>query len=199
MYRTSEIRETREEEIPRLLDIHRKAFGPEEGPVIAELVTKLFADETARPILSLAADYQGELIGHILYTKASVRAAQIDPQKTEEKHERADASAEVYLLAPLAVLPSCQSKGIGGRLIRESLFSLHGAGAELVFVLGHPTYYPRFGFLPAGVRGFEAPYPIAAKNADAWMVQELNSGLIGRISGKVECCNVFKDPQYWQE
>jgi predicted N-acetyltransferase YhbS len=72
-------------------------------------------------------------------------------------------------------------------------------GVELVFVLGHPGYYPRFGFKPAGVLGFEAPYPIPEKHADAWMVRELRAGIIGSVRGKVVCADTLSRPEYWRE
>ena len=72
-------------------------------------------------------------------------------------------------------------------------------GTGLVFVLGHPGYYPRFGFEPAGRLGFKAPYPIPDEAAEAWMVQELSPGFIGRVSGTVRCCEVLDRPEHWQE
>ena len=69
-------------------------------------------------------------------------------------------SVSVRILAPLAVLPEAQSTGIGGQLIKEGLNQLKKSGVDLVFVLGHPDYYPRSGFTTAGVLGYEAPYPI---------------------------------------
>ena len=65
--------------------------------------------------------------------------------------------ASLSLLAPLAVLPDYQKQGVGG-IISHGLKLLTAAGIDLVFVLGHPGYYPRYGFKPAGVQGFEAPY-----------------------------------------
>jgi putative acetyltransferase len=70
---------------------------------------------------------------------------------------------------------------------------------DLVFVLGHPAYYPRFGFSPAGARGLDAPYPIPQKNAEAWMVRELRPGVIGDCSGRVICADALADPEYWRE
>ena len=72
-------------------------------------------------------------------------------------------------------------------------------GVGLVFVLGHPGYYPKYGFVPAGTRGFEAPYPIPPEHADAWMVQELQLGMIGSFMGQVECTDTLNDPKHWRE
>jgi len=66
-------------------------------------------------------------------------------------------------------------------------------------VLGYPNYYLRYGFITAGVVGFEAPYPIAKENADAWMVQGLKESVIGSVKGKVQCSKVLNQPKYWCE
>ncbi|MES9857655.1 MAG: hypothetical protein ABW166_13785 [Sedimenticola sp.] len=76
---------------------------------------------------------------------------------------------------------------------------LKDSGVELVFVLGHPDYYLRSGFNPAGVLGYEAPYHIPEEHAGAWMVQELCSGIIGKVKGKVQCSDVLSQPQHWRE
>ena len=76
-------------------------------------------------------------------------------------------------------------------LVNEALTQLESQGVALVFVLGYPDYYLRFGFAPAGVQGFDAPYPILSKNADAWMVKELQPGAIERNEGTVRCCTTL--------
>jgi len=165
--------------------IHTQAFGKDKGPEIAELVNGLFADKTALPMLSLVAVEKGLLIGHILYTKAVLIGT--------------DEPVSIQLLAPLAVFPDAQTKGVGGKLIKAGLSQLKDADVALVFVLGHPDYYPRSGFTPAGVLGFEAPYPIPEEHAGAWMVQALKEGVIGRVKGKVQCSKVLDQPQHWRE
>jgi putative acetyltransferase len=96
-------------------------------------------------------------------------------------------------------VPDAQKQGIGGKLIRQGLELLSVSRVDLVFVLGHPEYYPRFGFTPAGRLGFEAPYPIPDKHANAWMVQALRPGVIDTASGKVICADALNKPEYWRE
>jgi putative acetyltransferase len=84
-------------------------------------------------------------------------------------------------------------------LIREGLEESKRAGWDLVFVLGHPGYYARHGFIVAGVNGFEAPYPIAEEHADAWMVQELRQGTIGKVRGRIICADSLMDAKHWIE
>lgn len=179
------IRPSIESDKKEILHVHLQAFGKEEGPEIEQLVTNLFADPTALPIFSLVAEENDVIIGHILYTKVTVKGA--------------SDNLSAQLLAPLAVAPGIQSKGVGVELVSAGLRELKKAGTQLVFVLGHPDYYPRCGFSPAGAHGFDAPYPIPEKNAGAWMVQELKPGIIGIASGMVQCCEALDKPEYWRE
>ena len=180
-----EIRESTESDRKEIAGIHTQAFGEEKGPVIADLVEGLLDDRTAMPLLSLVAVVDQQLIGHILFTKATITQTTVP--------------VAAQILAPLAVLPDAHNKGVGCELINEGLRQLKRSGTELVFVLGHPSYYPRCGFVPAGELGFEAPYPIPEEHAAAWMIQELKGNAVGRITGKVQCAEVLNQPQHWTE
>ncbi len=180
-----EIRQSTETDKADIERIQNKAFGEAHGPEIAALVNGLFDDETAEPLLSLVAVQNNKLIGHILFTKALL---------TETA-----SSVSIRILAPLAVLPEAQKQGVGARLIEEGLGLLKRSDVELVFVLGHPDYYPRSGFKPAGADGFKAPCPIPDENAGAWMVQELRPGVIGSLKGTVKCSDVLNQPEHWRE
>ena len=184
--RAVKIRKSTDFDKSEIETVHIQAFGEEEGPDIAKLVNDLFEDETAFPLLSLVAVKNGKIVGHVLYTKAIIT------QTTK--------SVSAQILAPLGILPEAQNQGsCVYQLIREGLNQLKESGVELVFVLGHPEYYPRCGFITAGVLGFEAPYPIPEENAAAWMVQELKEGVIGSVEGKVQCSKVLNQPQHWRE
>ena len=110
-----------------------------------------------------------------------------------------DSSLSISILAPLAVIPEYQRQGIGGKLIGAGIDIISKTGVGLVFVLGHPGYYPRHGFKPAGVLGFKAPYPIPEKDAGAWMVRELRPDIIGKAEGSVICSKALDRPEYWRE
>lgn len=179
------IRAAHDHERYQVLSVHLDAFGDEEGPVIAKLVGELLDDATARPIYSLVAEIDGHLVGHVLFT-----AVTVEPDEAQVKHQ---------ILAPLAVVTEQQSRGIGDRLVREGFRRLTDDEVGLVFVLGYPDYYSRFGFKPAGVRGFQAPYPIPDEHADAWMVHELKPGAIDSHEGTIKCCNALDDRQHWIE
>ena len=176
------IRKTTQTDLDQILLVEIRAFGQDEE---ANLVQDLLTDPSAAPLCSLLAFDGDRAVGHILFTAAHLENS---PQR-----------AAVSILAPLAVIPEYQKQGIGGKLIERGLQQLTDSGVELVFVLGHPDYYPRHGFKPAGVQGFDAPYPIPEKHADAWMVQELQPGVIGRVSGQVRCADMMDKPEYWRE
>lgn len=175
------IREARSADLDDALSVERAAFGGDEE---AGLVRELVADSSAAPLVSLLAFGNGRAVGHVLFT-----------------HLRLDAPAApaMSLLAPLAVVPEYQRQGIGSRLVERGFQVLAERAVELVFVLGHPDYYRRFGFRPAAALGFAAPCPIAPQHADAWMVHELRPGVIGRCAGKVVCADSLNRPQYWRE
>ena len=104
----------------------------------------------------------------------------------------------VSFLAPLAVVPKFQKQGVGGALVKKGLELLSESGVELVFVVGHPGYYPRHGFTQAGELGFETPHPFPEEHADAWMVRALRPGVLGAVSGRLVCCDVLNKPELWR-
>ena len=112
----------------------------------ADLVEKLRTDPAFIPALSMVGELEGELIAHILYTQLwIVNGAQKYP---------------VLALAPMSVRPDKQKQGYGGQLIQASLTKAKELGYEVVIVLGHPTYYPKFGFKPASKWEIKAPFPV---------------------------------------
>lgn len=163
-----------------VLAVERLAFG---GEVEAGLVAALIADPTAQPHLSLLAHVDDRAVGHILFTAARL--------------EGTDPGPKLALLAPLAVVPDAQRQGIGGSLIERGIRRLGEAGVALVFVLGHPGYYPRHGFGPAGRHGLRAPYPVSPESA--WMVRPISSNALGHVQGRVICADALCRPEYWRE
>ncbi len=175
------VRYAEEGELSEIMAIHRAAFMEED---VAGLTADLLADPTAQPVVSLVAFDGEKAIGHILFT-----AARFEP----EINRRAS------ILAPLGVLPDYQRRGVGKALVKHGMLVLTESGVELLFVLGHPDYYPVFGFMPAGKRGFAAPYPIEAKNEDAWMVTALSGAPPDSPAVTVKCAATMDRPEYWRE
>ena len=165
------IRRERLEDIDAVYQVNEQAFG---GKVEPELVNNL--RKAGAVVLSLVAEQDGRIVGHVLFS----------PMKIELE----DSSFEVLTLSPLAVLPEYQRKGIGIRLVKTGLEECLKIGHEIVTVLGHAEYYPRFGFVPAGTKGisceFEAP-------EEAWMILELKQGALAGRTGTAKFHPVFRD------
>ena len=174
------IRQTTEADREAIYRVEAKAFGYEKE---ARLADALLDDPTARPRLSLLALEDGLPVGHILFTAARLEGCPL----------------RVSLLAPLSVVPDAQGKGVGGKLIKAGLQRLAEEGVDLVFVLGHPGYYPRLGFVPAGPYGLGAPYPIPDEHADAWMVLPLRPGALDSACGTLVCARELDRPEHWRE
>ena len=164
-----------------VLSVIRAAFDSDEE---AQLVSDLLSDKSAEPVVSLLALQENRAVGHILFTGAGS-----DP----------GLPVSMSILAPLAVAPRAQHKGIGGKLVTHGCRLLSQTGTDVVFVLGHPAYYPRFGFKPAGALGFDAPYPIPEKDADAWMVKFLREESSAFSRTKIICADALQKPEYWRE
>jgi putative acetyltransferase len=138
--------------------VNEAAFGrPGEGAVVDALRA------AGAVTLSLVAESEGEIVGHILFSPVEVR--------------QGGASWRAVALGPMAVLPGRQREGIGSALVRTALDNCRAAGEDVVFVLGHPAFYGRFGFVPAAHSGIDSQYG----GGDAFMVADLaRGGLAGR-------------------
>ncbi|MFY9609549.1 MAG: N-acetyltransferase [Blastocatellia bacterium] len=123
----------------------------------------------AHPHISLVAVSDGEIVGHIFFSPVSI----------ESEGDTFTAMG----LAPLAVLPDYQNKGIGSELVEAGLKACKLLGHEVVVVLGHAHYYPRFGFLPASRRGIRSEYDVSD---EAFMVAELTPGALRGRKGLVK-------------
>lgn len=143
------IREERVEDYPAVYALIQEAFATAEHSDGNEqdLVVALRANKDAfLPDLSLVAEQEGEIVGHILFTKAQV------------------AAEEVLVLAPLSVKPSCQRQGIGQALIKEGHRIAREKGFGYSVVLGSADYYPKMGYVPAAQFGIQTPEGLPPEN-----------------------------------
>ncbi len=175
------IRETTPTDLADILAVEGAAFKRDSE---VNVTRDLLADPSAQPRLSLLALIDNQPVGHILFSNAHI-----------EGYPNVKAS----FLATLAVVPPHQRQGIGSALFKRGLELQREMDFEVVFVVGHPTYYPRFGFKTAGKLGFQPTYPLPAEVADAWMVLPLKEGIVGSVSGRVVCCDALNKPEHWRE
>ncbi|MEW4529346.1 N-acetyltransferase [Maioricimonas sp. JC845] len=137
-----------------------------------ELVEDLH--ESGDVVCALVAEVDGQVVGHILFSRQAIETT------TGE-------SRPAVSLAPMAVLPEFQKQGIGSRLVREGLAACRNAGERIVTVLGHPAYYPRFGFAAELARRLDSPFD----GGDAWMALELVPGTLDDVAGTVRFAEPF--------
>ena len=121
-----------------------RAFGGgDHGLVVTRLVDTLRETITPTAGLSLVAENDGQIVGHVMFTRSLLDA----PRRL----------VDVQVLSPLAVLPEQQKRGIGSALVRHGLEALAERSVPVVFLEGDPRYYSRFGFTPGGDQGFRKP------------------------------------------
>lgn len=157
------IREERPGDEASISEVNRRAFGGNAEPALVEAIR---ASDGFVPELSLVADLHGTIVGHIQFSPVTIRTASGD--------------VSALTLAPVAVLPEFQNRRIGSSLIENGLERARKLDHELVLLIGHPWYYPRFGFKPAGPLGIKYPKPI---REEVFMVYELVPGAIDNAQG----------------
>ena len=163
------IRSEKVEDQKPIRRVNERAFGQ---PLEADLVDALRIN--AHPHISLVAIIDQHIVGHIFFSPVSI--------------ESAASSFEAMGLAPMAVLPEFQNQGIGGRLVEEGLKKCGELGQSIIVVLGHPKYYPRFGFIPAHLKGLRSEYDVPA---DTFMVLELTENVLAGRRGLVRYHSEF--------
>jgi len=165
------IRSETPEDIDSIRRINLQAFGQKAE---AAIVDKL-RNRNALTI-SLVATMENEVVGHIAFSPVVIESQCL--------------SFEAVALAPMAVLPAHQRKGIGSQLVRAGLEECRRLGHDIVVVLGHPDYYPRFGFVSAKQRGIDCEFEVPD---EAWMVLELKEGILRGKSGTVKFQSEFQE------
>ncbi|MDZ7773165.1 MAG: N-acetyltransferase [Balneolaceae bacterium] len=139
----------------------------------AALVERLRRE--TEPTISLVAEEDGEIVGHIFFSPVSI-----------DGHPELKAMG----LGPMAVLPGRQRSGIGAGLVKEGLQKCRELQACAVVVLGHPAYYPRFGFVPAHHFGLSCTWEVPP---EAFMALQLTAGCLEQVSGTVRYHPAFAD------
>ncbi|WP_442601823.1 GNAT family N-acetyltransferase [Paenibacillus sp. KN14-4R] len=167
------IRTEIEQDFKDVYQINFQAFGNREDE--SKLVERIRKSEEFVPELSLVAEKNNEIVGHIMLSKAIVEAQ-------NEVHT-------VIVLAPIAIKPDLQKQGIGSSLIEEGIRRCKALGYGLILLIGHPSYYPRVGFQPARKFGlelkqFEVP-------DEVFMVYEVEERKLQEIRGELKYPKAF--------
>lgn len=166
------IRDEGSEDAPAVRMVHEAAF-PE--VVEADLVDRLRANCQDR--LSLVALDDDRVVGHILFTPAII--------------ERSDGRLSGYGLAPMAVLPEFQRRGIGSALVRAGIERLRQSRCPFVIVVGHPEYYPRFGFVTASTHAVRCQWD--GIRDEAFMVLVVDPSTAPHLAGLAKYRPEFDD------
>jgi len=158
------------DDIDSIRYVNEQAFGQEDESMLIEKLRK-------RGVLavSLVAVQDGEIVGHIAFSPVVV--------------ESEDSSFEVIALGPMAVLPMYQHKGIGSQMVLAGLEECRRLIQEVIVVLGHPDYYPRFGFVLAKPKGIACEFEVPE---EAWMILELREEALAGRRGMVRFQPEFK-------
>ena len=173
----------------RDLEIRESVAG--DRMAIQSLYPRSFPDEDLLPLvgdilrepaatLSLVAVTGDRVVGNIMFTRCTVKGC----------------AARLALLAPLAVDPDYQGRGLGTELVRDGLRRLEEDGIEAVYVLGDPGYDGRLGFCREP--SVKPPYALPGEWADAWQSRQLAKGP-GSVSGTLSLPEFWLDPAWWSD
>jgi putative acetyltransferase len=153
---------------PAVRAVNQAAFDTRTEADLVDLLR-----EQASPFISLVADDAGSIVGHVLFSPATLLG---------------HPDVKMMGLAPMAVLPHHQRRGIGSGLVRAGLDACAALGSRAVIVLGHAEYYPRFGFRPASRFGLRCEYDVPD---GVFMALELELGALAGRTGTVRYHRAF--------
>jgi putative acetyltransferase len=166
------IREENKEDYDAVRIVNDRAFGtPEEGRIINTL--RNVCQET----LSLVAVSDEKIVGHIFFSPVTI--------------DHGDTQIIGMGLAPMAVLPEFQNQGIGSLLVKEGIQRIKKTDCPFIIVLGHPHYYPRFGFERASIYGLKTQWEDIPD--EAFMVIILNKSVMSGVSGVAKYRSEFDE------
>ncbi|MFX1521000.1 MAG: GNAT family N-acetyltransferase [Promethearchaeota archaeon] len=166
------IRQEVKEDYKRVYEINKMAFGQENE---SKLIEKIRRGPNFVPELSLVAEKDNEIVGHILFSKMKIVG---------------ESEYETLMLAPLAVIPKLQKQGIGGKLIKKGIEKAIELGFDSIIVVGHKDYYPKFGFQKASKWGVQCPFEVPE---GAFMAIELTEKALENKAGVVQFPEEFME------
>jgi putative acetyltransferase len=165
------IRQEKPEDIPLIYSVHEQTFKRDAEAKLADKLRQTCADH-----LSLVADDNGTIAGHIMFTPVLIKNGK---------------EIQGMGLAPMAVLPSRQRRGLGTLLVKTGLQILQDKGCPFVIVLGHPDYYPRFGFQPASRFNIKSQWEGVPD--EAFMILVMDEKVMSNVSGTALFSDKFNE------
>jgi putative acetyltransferase len=174
------IRLAQETDLDSILKVIETAFSGEENKVIINLVQELSRETTSLSIKSLVAEVDNQVIGYVSFSPIFLKS---------------DSSISGYILAPLAVAPKHQKKGIGSNLINAGVDMLTRDGAGVLMVYGDPNYYGRFGFKAEIGLSFVPPYSL--QYPFGWTGMMLNETPVPEQPIQFDCVAALSKPELW--
>lgn len=163
-----EIREEQPDDVPFVHKVNALAFPTEAEANLVDVLR-----ETARPLISLLAIDNDEVVGHIMFTPVQLLGSP---------------SLNIMGLAPMAVVPAQQGRGIGTGLVKEGLKVCREIGVGAVVVLGYASYYPNFGFEPASHKNIYCEFDVPP---EAFMITELIVDYLSGAEGTIRFHEAF--------
>ena len=161
-------------------EIHLCAFPEGEKQIVSTLAVNLLSEETSPKTISLVAEADGAVVGHIAFSPVTVN---------NNKNWKG------YILAPLGVKPEYQKRQIGSKLIESGKERLSKMGVNILFVYGDPNYYGKFGFDADTASGYSPPYEL--QYPFGWQAIILNEGVFTESTVKISCVDPLKDAELW--
>lgn len=159
---TIHIRQEHSADHPATEALALAAFDPD--PRVAELVRRLRASDALIPELNLVAQVENAIVGHLMFSRARISSGH-----------------ELALLSPLGVLPIFQRQQVGSALMHHALTWLEASPYPLVILEGVPSYYPRFGFVPAHPLGIDPPVDLPPAVWQAYRLPAYSSKVRGMV------------------
>ena len=160
--------------------IYWSAFTEEENESVATLAVELLAENSALPNISLVAEMEGAVVGHVAFS----------PLKIDNQ-----TAIQAYILAPLAVRPDVQKQRIGTALVEYGMQKLSAMGVDIIFVYGSPEYYGRFGFSADTAQGYNAPYPL--QYPFGWQAIAIRDCAAENGPHAMQCVQALCKPSLW--
>lgn len=174
------IRNGTREDRSHIQSLYLATFPEQESQLVAKLAIELLIDDAAPQIISLVAEADERIVGHVAFSPVTING---------------DERFRGYILAPLGVKPDYQKRRIGTALVERGIEQLTEMGINVLFVYGDPDYYGRFGFTADAAAhyssGYRLQYPFG------WQAIVLNHYDADNRTVEIVCVNALRDPRLW--